>query len=78
MRVEAMGIGSHRFDLRAQNLEMKPWPQVLNLVSDNSMVIQWTGHVINPREPWVAVVIPDGDLERRKEVVHNTPAPAAQ
>ncbi len=73
IRLEAMGIGSHRFDVRAHNLEIKPWPQVLNLVSDNSSVVQWTGKVIDPKEPWVAVVIPDGNLERRQEIFHNTP-----
>jgi hypothetical protein len=73
IRIEAMGIGSHRFTLRSQNLEINPWPQVVNLTSDNPTIIQWNGRVLNPREPWVAVVIPDDDLAKRKEIFHNAP-----
>jgi hypothetical protein len=43
---------------------------VVNLVPDSPTVFQWTGRVKNLNEPWTAVVIPDGALEKRQEIFH--------
>ena len=71
LQLEALGVGSHRFTLRAHNVTLNPWPQVVNLVPTSPTVFQWTGRVKNLNEPWTAVVIPDGALEKRLEIVHN-------
>jgi len=69
LRVSAEGAGRHTFTLRSDNLTMKePGKQEIELTSAGVRDAVWHAHVISPKTPWVAVVIPDGTLSKRREV----------
>ncbi len=65
IRVAARGRGAHRFAIRADNLSLPAAEQHLDL--DRKQEVAWEGKVNALDAPWVAVVIPDGDLAARKE-----------
>jgi|YNPBryunderm2012_1023409.scaffolds.fasta_scaffold01584_4 hypothetical protein len=69
LRVLAEGCGRHRLELRCDNL--LPDPQVLDfeLQPGERRTISVAAKVVSSNAPWVAVVIPDGNLRERKEVV---------
>jgi hypothetical protein len=55
--------------MRSDNLTLKePVQQEINLTSGGVREAVWHAHVISPKTPWVAVVIPDGTLSERREV----------
>jgi hypothetical protein len=69
LRVSAEGAGRHTFTLRSDNLTLKePGEQEIQLTSEGAREAVWHAHVISPKTPWVAVVIPDGTLSKRREV----------
>ena len=70
LRVLAEGAGHHTFAIRSDNLTVKTTPgaQDINLNSGGSREAIWHAHVVSPKTPWVAVVIPDGSLSQRREV----------
>jgi len=69
LRVWAEGAGHHTFTIRSDNLTLKePGLQELNLTSVGAREIVWHAHIVSPKTPWVAVVIPDGTLSERREV----------
>jgi hypothetical protein len=37
----------------------------------------WHAHVVSPKTPWVAVVIPDGTLSERREITGVISAPVS-
>jgi len=60
--------GEHEFTLRAENLRVdRPTQSVTTRVGGGSTV-EWRARRIAPLEPWVAVVVPDGRVEDRREV----------
>ncbi len=69
IQVNVHGSGNHTLDIRAENLSIKGIHKVLSLNSGNSVIFEWRGRIINPELPWVAVVIPDGDLSTKKELM---------
>jgi hypothetical protein len=69
LRVSAEGAGRHTFTLRSDNLTLnEPGTQEMDLISGGVRAAVWHAHVVSPRTPWVAVVIPDGTLSKRREV----------
>jgi hypothetical protein len=36
----------------------------------------WHAHVVSPQTPWVGVVIPDGALTQRREIISGPQPPA--
>ena len=69
LRVSAEGAGRHRFTLRSDNLTVnEPGKQEMDLISGGVREAVWHAHVVSPKTPWVAVVIPDGNLSKRREV----------
>jgi hypothetical protein len=69
LRVSAEGAGRHTFTLRSDNLTLnEPGSQEMDLISGGVREAVWHAHVVSPKTPWVAVVIPDGTLSRRREV----------
>jgi len=42
--------------------------QEVDLISGAVREAVWHVHVVSPKTPWVAVVIPDGNLSKRREV----------
>jgi hypothetical protein len=66
IRLAARGQGTHRFAIRADNLQIAAPERTLDLTSARE--ITWQGKVSSADAPWVAVVVPDGDLAARQEV----------
>jgi hypothetical protein len=67
IRVEARGRGVHRFAIRADNLSLSGAEQQLDLGQKQEIV--WEGKEGALDAPWVAVIVPDGDLSGRKEAI---------
>ncbi|MGA8152347.1 MAG: glycoside hydrolase family 9 protein [Terriglobales bacterium] len=69
LRVTARGAGRHVFSIRADNLEMRDKePKTVEPSSQNVAEAIWHAHIVSPETPWVAVVIPDNALNRRREI----------
>jgi hypothetical protein len=69
LQVSASGAGDHTFAIRTDNLSLsQPSVQDVDLTSGTSKEIIWHARVMWPETPWVALIIPDGDLSRRTEV----------
>src|ERR1022692_2775035 len=72
LRVSAEGAGRHTFTLRSDNLTLKePGKREIELSSGGVREAVWHAHEISPKTPWVAVVIPDGTLSKRREVTES-------
>ncbi|MCU1271508.1 MAG: hypothetical protein JWN74_2802 [Acidobacteriaceae bacterium] len=69
LRVSAEGAGRHTFTIRSDNLTVKePGKQELDLTSGGVREAVWRAHVVSPKTPWVAVIIPDSTLSERREI----------
>jgi hypothetical protein len=65
----AVGAGDHTFSIRSDNLVLLgPATQRVHLSAGAQKEIVWHAHVMSTEMPWVALVIPDGDLSKRAEV----------
>jgi hypothetical protein len=69
IRLIASGDGAHSFALRTDNLQVDQPARELVLKPGERGTIVWKGRKISANTPWVAVIVPDGDLSRRKELV---------
>jgi hypothetical protein len=72
LRASVRGNGQHSFALRAENLGVEGGAKLLTLKPGASQTFAWHGKILAADTPWVAVVIPDGDLSRRKELMGST------
>jgi hypothetical protein len=69
LRVSAEGAGRHTFTMRSDNLTLiEPGNQEVDLRSGGVGEAVWHARVVSPKNPWVAVVIPDGTLSERREI----------
>ena len=69
LRVSAEGAGHHTFTIRFDNLTLnEPEKQEINLTPGGVREAVWHAHVVSPKTPWVAVIIPDDILTARREV----------
>jgi hypothetical protein len=68
IKVKAEQEGAHRFALRAHNLSVKEKEQTLEVKFGQSGTLTWHATRISANEPWVAVVVPDGNLAEREEI----------
>ncbi len=68
VRVTASGSGVHTFALRTDNLAVRNPARTVTLRPDAPVTIEWRGTPVSRTASWVAVVIPDGDVARRREV----------
>ena len=66
--VNAQGTGAHRFAVRFDNLKLNDAQKEITLQSGVSGHLEWHARIDSPNTPWVAVIVPDGDLARRKEL----------
>jgi hypothetical protein len=75
--VSAEGAGRHSFALRADNLAVtEPGKREIALASGGVQEAVWRAHIVSPKTPWVAVVIPDDTLGQRRELTGaETPTP---
>ena len=70
IKLEVKGVGTAQFTIRVHNLEIRETEKQVNLEAGVPQTITWTGNVINSHEPWIAVLIPNGNLAERKEIYH--------
>jgi hypothetical protein len=76
IRTLANGAGEHTFSIRSDNLVLSgAMTQNVHLSGGTRKEIVWHAHVVSTETPWVALVIPDGELSKRAEV---TGAPRRQ
>ena len=69
VRVASRGTGSHNFAIRTDNLTLtEAAQQSVNLGTAGSQEVIWHARVSSPDTPWVAVIIPDGALNARREL----------
>jgi hypothetical protein len=66
--VDARGTGAHRFTVRFDNLKLNDVQKEITLQSGVSGHLEWHAQIDSPNTPWVAVIVPDDDLARRKEL----------
>ena len=67
--VKAQLEGPHRFALRTHNLSVTEPEQRVELRFGQSKTLKWHAKKVSRKEPWVAVVVPDGHLAERKEII---------
>ncbi len=69
IRVTANGVGRHTFALRPNNLVVRDSSKTITLSSGRPVVIEWNASVVSPELPWTAVVVPDADPARARDVM---------
>jgi hypothetical protein len=69
LRGKALGRGAHRLELRLSNLRADPGAVEVTLNPGEPQTVLWRAEVVNPKAPWVALVIADSDISKRKEVI---------
>jgi hypothetical protein len=69
LRAKLAGTGSTRLTLRTSNLNVVNPEQTVQLEAGKPQTITWSAQTISAREPWVAVIVPNGDLSAREELV---------
>jgi hypothetical protein len=67
IKITAMGNGLHHFNVRTDNLVIGDTSKVVKLKQGNSLSFEWKGRIVSQDAPWVAVIIPDNAISRRKE-----------
>jgi hypothetical protein len=68
-RLTGQAPGVKTVALRGENLAVDRPVRTIARRSDGSVVVEWKARVVAPEEGWVAVVVPDGDVSRRREVL---------
>jgi hypothetical protein len=69
IRALANGAGDHTFSIRSDNLALSgAITQNVHLPGGTQKEIVWHAHVPSTETPWVALVIPDGELSKRAEI----------
>ncbi len=67
VRLTASGSGRHSFLLRSDNLEAASTPRTITLTPGHPSTIEWRRKPTSA-EMWTAIVIPDGDVSRARDV----------
>jgi len=69
IRARARGSGVHRLRLRTENLNFGGEEREVALRGEGTATVEWHGRIAERETPWVAVIVPDGDLSQRREVM---------
>jgi hypothetical protein len=69
VRATARGSGVHRLRLRAENLTFDGGEKEVVLKDGATVTLEWHGRITEQQTPWIAMVVPDGDLSRRQEIM---------
>lgn len=69
----AAGSGKHSFVLRTHNLQIAQAEQTVELAPDRPTKVTWQGKVPAVAVPWVALIVPDGDMASRLETTALVP-----
>jgi hypothetical protein len=68
VKVRIQGSGSHTFALRTSNLAVANASKIVDLQSGHTAELIWNAHVQDSGTPWIAVVVPDGNLSAKQEL----------
>jgi hypothetical protein len=71
IEVDARGTGVHTFEIRTSNMSISEGNKSVKLKSGDIQHLTWTGSIASKNSPWYVVIVPDGDLSQRKEVMQN-------
>ena len=69
LKLSARGSGSHRLAIRTENLTVDAAAKDLTLQRGGTGTVVWHARIRSGDTPWVAVVVPDGALSQRQEVM---------
>ena len=67
--VKASGTGAHTMTIRTSNLEVSGTERKASLKTGEQLTMKWKCRIISPDESWVAVVVPDNEINKRKEII---------
>lgn len=70
--VDASGQGEHRLAMRSHNLADVERFQVIRLQPGSPQKLTWQCRMESTARPWVAVIVPDGQLDQRQEALGST------
>jgi Glycosyl hydrolase family 9/Cellulase N-terminal ig-like domain len=65
------GVGNHHFTIRTDNLTIADKTKEVILKLTQITTIEWKGRISSSDTPWVVLVIPDDDLQQKKELTGN-------
>ena len=68
IRLTGQAPGVKTVALRGDNLVADRPMRTVTRRKDGSVMVEWRARVLAPQEGWVAVVVPDGDVSRRRDV----------
>jgi hypothetical protein len=68
IRVEVSGAGDHVIALRTDNLSSDALSRKVALKPGTPQIVEWQTRRERLDSPWIAVMIPDSDVSRRKEI----------
>ena len=68
IKVIAQGTGIHHFTIRTDNLTLINTAKELVLQTGKTGTTEWHARISSPGTAWVVLVIPDGDMQQRKEL----------
>ncbi len=66
VRVKLQGKGEHTLTIRTSNLAVDEATKRVNLRAGETLV--WRGRIEDQGTPWVAVIVPDGQLSGKQEL----------
>jgi hypothetical protein len=68
IKLKVQGNGNHSFNIRTDNLNIASVSKQITIKTGTAQSFEWKGRITDKETPWVAVVIPDGDMSKRKEI----------
>ncbi len=71
IKINARGSGNHHFNIRTDNLIINNQQKELLLKAGQTNSFEWRAHVASADTQWIALIIPDDDLQQKKEVKGN-------
>jgi hypothetical protein len=63
-----------RFDIMGWNLDGASLREQQRRMPAAGGIIMWETRILDPAKPWAAVVMPEGDLGRSRDIVGNFPS----
>ncbi len=67
--VKVTGIGEHTLTLRTDNLQVTGATKKVFIKPGDQLTLKWKCRIISPDESWVTVVVPDNEINNRKEII---------
>jgi len=68
IQAAATGKGRHDLSVRVFNGAAAEFKKTVTLKTNQKSEITWDITVVNPKTPWIVVIVPDGDLTRKQEL----------